>query len=407
MKKILNLYGLKSIKDWDDGYRYDENHLEKIESIAEYLEGQIASVENAVMLYYMFMGQEGGGEREGRSLLSIMCELVNSAEYRQNLLFFHFTKLKLDNVVRKLSFSRFNIYLDLSSPNSYYEGVFSCLLKVTADGIAASFSKDISADLAAYRFAPIVPMIQLFFEKYYYDKMINKMSVFSFGDQPTRDKCVAFCSNKNDYLIPDFDFLLSYGYGYERQFTIPEWDARSSLAYFRGTDTGCLHYTSIENCQRIKLALLSKKDELYIDAAITGVQGDNQNLIAQYKNMGIFAKREPQEKIFEHKFNIDVDGNSNSWSGFFKKLLSGSVVLKVESSEGFRQWFYNRLEPFVNYVPIKADLSDLKEKVQFLRNNDLHAREIAINGRELALSIDYQSSLEYGALVLCNAFKGL
>ena len=49
---------------------------------------------------------------------------------------------------------------------------------------------------------------------------------------------------------------------------------------------------------------------------------------------------------------------SNSWSGLFTKLLTGSTVLKVESPMGFRQWYYDRLKPFEHYVPVRPDLAE-------------------------------------------------
>ena len=47
---------------------------------------------------------------------------------------------------------------------------------------------------------------------------------------------------------------------------------------------------------------------------------------------------------------------------------------------GKYQWFYDRLEPWVHYVPIKRDISDLEEKVNWLKANDDKARQIAEQG---------------------------
>ena len=51
------------------------------------------------------------------------------------------------------------------------------------------------------------------------------------------------------------------------------------------------------------------------------------------------------EHYMRSRHLIDIDGWANSWSGLFQKLLSGSTVLKVASNKGFRQWYYDRLEP--------------------------------------------------------------
>ena len=58
----------------------------------------------------------------------------------------------------------------------------------------------------------------------------------------------------------------------------------------------------------------------------------------------------------------------------------GSVALKVDSNNG--QWYYGAIKPFEHYVPIKADFSDLNEKIEWLKNNDDKAQQIAKNGRD-------------------------
>ena len=42
----------------------------------------------------------------------------------------------------------------------------------------------------------------------------------------------------------------------------------------------------------------------------------------------------------------------------------------------------NWLEPYVHYIPVEMDLSDLGKKVEWAIENDDLAREIARNGRD-------------------------
>lgn len=44
-----------------------------------------------------------------------------------------------------------------------------------------------------------------------------------------------------------------------------------------------------------------------------------------------------------------------------------------------RSWFTPFLIPYVNYIPINYDLSNLKEMIEWVINNDLEAQEIAKN----------------------------
>ncbi len=106
----------------------------------------------------------------------------------------------------------------------------------------------------------------------------------------------------------------------------------------------------------------------------------------------------------EYKFQIDIDGNSNSWPGLLTKLCTGSVVLKVTSPRGFRQWYYDRLIPWYHFVPIKKDLSDLFEIMTWLSQHDSVARSIGNNGKSLAESMVCEKEIENAILVIRNAF---
>jgi hypothetical protein len=65
----------------------------------------------------------------------------------------------------------------------------------------------------------------------------------------------------------------------------------------------------------------------------------------------------------------------------------------VASSFGFSQWFYDRLVPWVNHVPVAADMTDLLDIIDWLRRHDETARVIGQNGAALARSMDYASEL--------------
>jgi len=49
----------------------------------------------------------------------------------------------------------------------------------------------------------------------------------------------------------------------------------------------------------------------------------------------------------------------------------------------FRPLYLDIWEPWVHYIPVKNDQSDLFEKIEWLKANDLAAKQIALNGRAL------------------------
>ena len=94
---------------------------------------------------------------------------------------------------------------------------------------------------------------------------------------------------------------------------------------------------------------------------------------------GVFGNEEPFVNNLGFKYLIDIDGNSNSWPGFFLKLASGSCVLKVDSPFGFSQWYYKYLKPWVHYVPIKSNLRDFYKKIDWALSHPRKCQEIAQN----------------------------
>ncbi|KAG7096513.1 hypothetical protein E1B28_003942 [Marasmius oreades] len=65
----------------------------------------------------------------------------------------------------------------------------------------------------------------------------------------------------------------------------------------------------------------------------------------------------------KRKFMLDMDGNA--WSSRFKRLISsGSVVFKATV---YNEWWTDRIQPWVHYVPVQVDFSDLWDIFVFFR----------------------------------------
>ena len=104
--------------------------------------------------------------------------------------------------------------------------------------------------------------------------------------------------------------------------------------------------------------------------------------------------------LLKYKYVINIHGNGNEWSNRFRMLLSsGALVLKQESTL-FEYWERN-LRPFEHYIPVKADLSDLIEKVEWARDNDDAARRIA------SAAVAFVREHLHLDAVQCEQFSGL
>ncbi|TFK26212.1 hypothetical protein FA15DRAFT_667705 [Coprinopsis marcescibilis] len=103
------------------------------------------------------------------------------------------------------------------------------------------------------------------------------------------------------------------------------------------------------------------------------------------REMYEFRKAQGTKEQGQYKFIMDVDGNG--WSSRFKRLITtNSLIFK---STIYAEWFTDRIQPWVHYVPIQVDYSDLLDALYFFRgdpsyhNNHLSmAAKIAKAGRD-------------------------
>jgi len=201
-------------------------------------------------------------------------------------------------------------------------------------------------------------------------------------------------------LIPDSEFFATSGYRHFRAAMekTPPWESRIRKVFWRGSTSGIKRYwppaapDDVHWLPRLELCARAQAPDVaeVCDIGITAlVQVPPQDVASTAEGLSSFM-RPPTEKAAFAQFKavIDMDGNSNAWSGLFTSLLTGACVIKIESEHGFRQWYYDRLKPWVHYVPVKADLSDFEEKVGFVLADDDAARAIGEAGFRFARSID-------------------
>ena len=75
----------------------------------------------------------------------------------------------------------------------------------------------------------------------------------------------------------------------------------------------------------------------------------------------IYAPNEiPCQDMVQYKYLLDIDGWGGTWEATAWKLNSGSVILKTES--GWRQWFSDEYLPWIHYIPVDDDFSNLQER---------------------------------------------
>ncbi|GAA6028212.1 hypothetical protein JCM8097_006919 [Rhodosporidiobolus ruineniae] len=134
------------------------------------------------------------------------------------------------------------------------------------------------------------------------------------------------------------------------------------------------------------LALMNR----YVDFAFTGKEGqcsEDDGSCEAVRQMFDFQRSFGWNEANEYKYMLDLDGNA--WSGRFHRLLSSnSAVLK---STIFPEWYAGWIQPWVHYIPLKIDYTDLFDIMAFFagdldgrNNHDALAKQIADNGKDYA-----------------------
>ncbi len=80
-------------------------------------------------------------------------------------------------------------------------------------------------------------------------------------------------------------------------------------------------------------------------------------------------------------------------------------MLKVASQHGYRQWYYDRIKPWEHFVPVQADMTDLAEKVDWVRSHDREAEEIARRGQSLARSMTLEGETAEAVRIITSTVR--
>lgn len=205
---------------------------------------------------------------------------------------------------------------------------------------------------------------------------------------PTHEDWSRVSSQEGKFFAPD---CRDYRYNFSKP-----WSERIPTAVFRGASTGC--GVKIDTNPRLKLAFLSSvspvdKGYKLLDAGITKwnlrprkIMGNPHLQLIEPKTLpfwnsstnGLVNPLSPEEQA-NYKYVVNVDGHVNAFR-LSLELSMGSVVLLSDSK--YRIWFRRYLIPYVHYVPLKEDLSNLYDQIRWCRDNDEKCQEIVKNAKE-------------------------
>lgn len=159
---------------------------------------------------------------------------------------------------------------------------------------------------------------------------------------------------------------------------------RKLKAVFRGASTGA--GVTVETNMRLKVAKMSLEHPDILDAGITNWNVRPRKLMGEpfLKTLEVSTmpfklvnKMTPTEQA-GYKYIINIDGHVSAFR-LSMEMNMGSVILLVDSD--YKLWFRPLMKPFVHFVPVEKDLSDLIEKIHWCMEHEEECLNIVANAK--------------------------
>lgn len=179
------------------------------------------------------------------------------------------------------------------------------------------------------------------------------------------------------------------------------WRDKKDIAVFRGSNTG-RNFGE----RRIKLCEICRGLE-HFDAKLTGLTGRWQFIdgvlrapdVAE-RTKGIMGNFLSLREQSDYKYIIHMEGHVQSFR-LSAELATYSVILYVAGET--KLWFESKLVPWKHFVPVRADLSDLLEKMSWCRKHQDECEKIAHNARAFYDTyLSKKGCLDYLYQLICS-----
>ena len=103
---------------------------------------------------------------------------------------------------------------------------------------------------------------------------------------------------------------------------------------------------------------------------------------APWESVGIgVANGMPGSQLATYKYHIDLGGGGGTtWSGTTEKLAMPGLLFHHVTPT--KDYFHDHLKPWKHYIPVRADLKDLKSKYDWAESHPIEAKRIADAGTD-------------------------
>ncbi len=158
------------------------------------------------------------------------------------------------------------------------------------------------------------------------------------------------------------------------------WNCKLNKIFYRGSDAGMLEFLVWFNQPRTILVELSSQYPDLIDAKFTGSCSEKNHLYAKEHNYyGDFVSMKEHP---HYKYLISVDAMAAATPRLPLILHSNSTLFKNNTPNLL--WFFKALKPYVHYIPVAEDLSDLLTQFEWANTHEEECQKISENARILS-----------------------
>ncbi len=234
------------------------------------------------------------------------------------------------------------------------------------DNLKLSIQKNKSIHNRKAYIKPFIDLLKQMNEK---DK--NNFFLYLWGDISHDPKvegiiCKTRPINNDSVIIQKLEIERHWGYINKIKKLDISYNKKKNICIWRGGTTG---YRSRRGSRYTLVPKFFKSK--FADVGFSEVIQDK-------KNYRIFKKnRLNVVEQLKYKFIISCEGNDVA-SGLKWQLYSNSIVLMTKPTT--ESWaMENLLQPFIHYIPLSDDFSDLEDKYNWCLNNELKCIEISKN----------------------------
>lgn len=163
------------------------------------------------------------------------------------------------------------------------------------------------------------------------------------------------------------------------------WKTKIAAAFWRGTSTGYQHSYTPEHWKKTprgQVCYLSYLFPHLINAGFCNTNSDFIIAAREREGIELYKSRADQAEHMKYKYQLAIDGHTCPFTGILWRMLSNCTVFLQETKN--IMWFYSQMVPWIHYVPIKEDLSDLMDKIIWAHQHDKECQKIALQGQILA-----------------------